>query len=154
FARRCSLYSQFCDAFDGRIETLGPGTQLLVIEPPSSSPPSLDGFEKALPNCSIIRTTSPLDGASHWIEIFPKGISKGQTTDWLAKEWGLGPKDSLAIGNDYNDLDLLKWSHRSFVVANAPPELRREFDTVASVDRCGVTEAVRKWLPLKHPGKP
>jgi hydroxymethylpyrimidine pyrophosphatase-like HAD family hydrolase len=152
FTKRCELYRDFCEPFDGSTEFLGPGAQILIIEPPGPLSSLIESFERDLPYCSVIRTTSPLDGSSHWIEIFPKGISKGQTTAWLANNWGLGAEHALAVGNDYNDLDLLRWSKTSYVVANAPEELRRDFSQVSSNNRCGVTEAVRKWLSIGVPG--
>ncbi len=81
-----------------------------------------------------------------WIEIFPENVSKGQTTAWLAEMYGLGPDNSLAVGNDFNDEDLLEWTRNAFVVANAPQELRQKFREVPSNDECGITEAVQRWL--------
>jgi hydroxymethylpyrimidine pyrophosphatase-like HAD family hydrolase len=52
----------------------------------------------------------------------------------------------LAIGNDYNDMDLLSWAKTSFVVSNAPAELKNLFPSVASHNECGFTHAVEKWL--------
>jgi hypothetical protein len=53
------------------------------------------------------------------------------------------------LGNDYNDLDLLEWSAASFVVANAPDALRNRFAAVASNNKCGVAEAIDRWLDKK-----
>jgi len=164
FIRRCELYREHCRPFAGDTAVLGPGAQLLVIEPTdgkrggtatgtSASSTSASGMtatlallQDRLPFCSIIRTTSPLDGHSAWIEIFPAKVSKGQTTAWLAGMYGLGPDNSLAVGNDFNDEDLLEWAREAFVVANAPHELRQKFRVVSSNDECGITEAVRRWL--------
>ena len=159
FIRRCELYREHCRPFAGDTAALGPATQLLVIEPTdgrrgaSVTGTSVTGtsatiatLQGRLPNCSIIRTTSPLDGESVWIEIFPENVSKGQTTAWLAEMYGLGPDNSLAVGNDFNDEDLLEWTRNAFVVANAPQELRQKFREVPSNDECGITEAVQRWL--------
>jgi hydroxymethylpyrimidine pyrophosphatase-like HAD family hydrolase len=49
----------------------------------------------------------------------------------------------LAVGNDYNDLELLDWADHAFVVANAPAELCARYALVASNDEAGFSEAVR-----------
>jgi hydroxymethylpyrimidine pyrophosphatase-like HAD family hydrolase len=53
---------------------------------------------------------------------------------------------TLSIGNDYNDLDLLEWTASSFVVENAPDDLKERFPVVASHNESGVAEAIGRWL--------
>ncbi len=53
--------------------------------------------------------------------------------------------DTMAIGNDYNDLDLLDWAAQSFVVDNAPVDLKCRFQQVGSNNNGGVAEAVNHW---------
>jgi hydroxymethylpyrimidine pyrophosphatase-like HAD family hydrolase len=55
-------------------------------------------------------------------------------------------EDSFSLGNDYNDLDLLEWSGNSYVVENAPQDIRMRFSMVASHNQCGVAEAIERWL--------
>ena len=99
-------------------------------------------MREALPGLSVIQTTSPLDHTSTWIELFHPDVSKSSTAAWLAAELNVDPMDTMAIGNDYNDQDLLAWAADSFVVENAPSDLRARFQTVASNNDCGVAEAV------------
>jgi len=51
----------------------------------------------------------------------------------------------MAVGNDYNDLDLLRWAAKSFVVNNAPGELLARFPAVRSGDESDFSEAVALW---------
>jgi len=90
--------------------------------------------------------TSPLDGKSIWIELFPSHVSKGSATAWLSQRLGLKSESVCAVGNDYNDTTLLEWSGSGFVVENAPEDLRARFSCVFSNDDCGVTNAVKRWL--------
>ncbi|MCP4045415.1 MAG: HAD hydrolase family protein, partial [Gammaproteobacteria bacterium] len=69
---------------------------------------------------------------------------------WLASRLDTDPADIMAIGNDYNDLDLLEWAQQSFVVENAPIELKSRFQQVASNDNGGVAEAVEHWFSARH----
>lgn len=96
---------------------------------------------------SIVRTTSPLDHVSTWIEIFRQGVHKGSACDWLLGNLSLDPQRTLAVGNDYNDEEMLDWAREKFMVKNAPEELKRRYPTVNHHDQDGFAEAVRLWLP-------
>jgi Cof subfamily protein (haloacid dehalogenase superfamily) len=146
FRRRIDLYSQFAFPLEEVSDGFGAATQLLAILPPERSLHVLETIRKKLPDFNIIQTTSPLDGRSIWIEIFPATVSKGLTVAWLTAEFDIDPGRTLSIGNDYNDLDLLEWTASSFVVENAPDVLKERFPVVASHNESGVAEAIQRWL--------
>jgi len=146
FKRRIDLYGQFAFPLDEVSDGFGTATQLLAILPPASSLQVLETIRKKLPGFNIIQTTSPLDGQSIWIEIFPATVSKGLTAAWLTAKFDLDSDQTLSIGNDYNDLDLLEWTASSFVVENAPDDLKDRFPVVASHNESGVAEAIGLWL--------
>jgi len=146
FKRRIDLYSQFAFPLDEVSDGFGAATQLLAILPPAGSPQIIETIRKKLPDFNIIQTTSPLDGQSTWIEIFPATVSKGLTVAWLTAEYDIDPGQTLSIGNDYNDLDLLEWTASSFVVENAPDDLKERFPVVASHNEGGVAEGIGRWL--------
>ncbi len=91
-----------------------------------------------LPELKVIRATSPLDGESAWIEIFPAHVSKGHTAQWLCDFLKIDKESSLAIGNDYNDYDMLEWAEKSYVVQNAPQDLLERYKVIPSNDKDGV----------------
>ena len=146
FRRRIDLYSQFAFPLEEVSDGFGAATQLLAILPPAGSPQIIETIRKKLPGFNIIQTTSPLDGQSIWIEIFPATVSKGLTVAWLTAEFDIDSGQTLSIGNDYNDLDLLEWTASSFVVENAPDVLKERFPVVASHNESGVAEAIGRWL--------
>jgi Cof subfamily protein (haloacid dehalogenase superfamily) len=146
FRRRIDLYSQFAFPLDEVSDGFGAATQLLAILPPAGRPQIIETIRKKLPDFNIIQTTSPLDGQSTWIEIFPATVSKGLTVAWLTAEFDIDPGQTLSIGNDYNDLDLLEWTASSFVVENAPDDLKERFPVVASNNESGVAEGIKRWL--------
>jgi HAD superfamily hydrolase (TIGR01484 family) len=154
FEARISLYRRFAFALDDDLDQFGPATQLVAIVPPAQAQKALCAVKQRVNGLTVIRTTSPLDGRSTWIELFPNGVSKGLTADWLASELGVSRTRTLAVGNDFNDHDLLEWAHTGFVTANAPAELQEQFPAVASNDRGGVAEAIERWidaLKLRRP---
>ena len=94
---------------------------------------------------SVVRTTSPLDGQSRWIEIFSSQVSKARASQRIAGELGIREELVMAIGNDYNDLDLLQWAQTSYVVSDSPAELLAGFSRVRSGDESDFSEAVALW---------
>jgi hydroxymethylpyrimidine pyrophosphatase-like HAD family hydrolase len=145
FNHRINLYRQFCRPLD---ESHGfeKAAQILAIVAQSDGQPLIAHLRGEIPELNIVRTTSPLDGESTWIEFFHKEVSKSQAAAWLAAELEIPVEKTLSVGNDYNDIDLLEWSGCCFVVENAPNDLKDRFTSVASHDACGVTEAVNRWL--------
>jgi hypothetical protein len=149
FETRIALYSQFAFPLEDDISRFGPATQLVAVVPRDRAPDALAGVRQRLDDLTVIRTTSPLDGHSTWIEIFPAGVSKGRTAQWLASRLGIPRGQTLSVGNDYNDLDLLEWAGTCFVTANAAADLKRRFPAVASNNHAGVSEAIDRWLSAK-----
>lgn len=146
FEHRITLYEPFAFEMNESDDGFGPATQLLAVLPPSQNMVILDKLREKLSDFNVIQTTSPLDGKSTWIEIFPASVSKSQTAEWLATELNVKPSNIVSLGNDYNDIDLLEWSPTGYVVENAPAELKARFPSVASNNNCGVAEAVERWL--------
>jgi hypothetical protein len=75
-----------------------------------------------------------------WIELFPASAGKGSAAAWLAGMLQVSPERSLAVGNDYNDLDMLQWAGHSLVMEDSPPGLRRRFPTATCA-----WEALSRW---------
>jgi hydroxymethylpyrimidine pyrophosphatase-like HAD family hydrolase len=146
FERRIELYASYMRPFR-REEITGPMCQAVVIEPPPS-PGSYPALLLELPEYSVLRATSPLDGASTWIEVFPAGVCKSAAAAWLRGAQAAPGTFSLAVGNDYNDVDLLDWADVACVVGNAPAELCARYRRVAPHDASGFSEAVQ--LALTH----
>lgn len=144
--RRIAYYPGHCRTMRSGDENVV-STQIVVIVPPGRTEGVLEAVTEHLGDSyNILRTTSPLDGESLWIEVFPKGISKSEGVEWVAGENGLTGNDCAAVGNDYNDHDLLEWVRSAFVVENSPEHLRTRFREVPSGADGGVAEAARLWL--------
>ncbi len=84
-----------------------------------------------------------MDGESTWIEIFPPEICKSHACAWLARRHQIDAATVIAVGNDTNDLDMLRWAGHARVVGNAHPSLLEEFEAVASNDDDGFCVAAR-----------
>jgi len=145
FESRCRLYCDF--AAPGRSQQVpsGQACQLVAIEPYFRELSWYAEIREELDRLTVVRTTSPLDGRSRWIEIFPKEVSKALAALRIARDLGIPERAVMAIGNDYNDLDLLRWAARSFVVNDSPEELLTLFPAVHSGDESDFSEAVSLW---------
>ncbi len=141
FHRRCQRYEKFARPLDGRkLETLQI-SQFLAIEAPGTES-HYDALAAELGHLNVVLTTSPLDHRSRWIEIFPASASKSRAAEWLKRRHGVDHDAVVAVGNDYNDRDLLDWAQHSYVVSNAPASLKTRYAVVASNDDQGFAEAV------------
>ncbi len=149
FCRRLKLYSDFAAPLvPGSLGKIRGATEVLCIVPKAHGHEIADHLVRTLTQFSVIKATSPLDGQSLWIEIFSPAVSKSQAVQWLAEEIGVLRQHICAVGNDYNDQDLLHWAGKSFVVANSPPAMLAHFQAVASNNEGGVSEAAARWLAL------
>lgn len=144
FLHRIELYSPFCRPFIPGIEFPVGATQLIAIIPEDMI--LFQTISHELKKYKVIRTTSPLDGKSIWMEIFPKEVSKAYGIVWLCNLLNIEPSSILVIGNDFNDLDMLQLTKHSYVVENAPDDLSRQYKSVPSNDNSGFTTAVEEWL--------
>ncbi|HEB29661.1 MAG TPA: HAD family phosphatase [Spirochaetes bacterium] len=146
FFKRCEIYSNFAVREDFSAYRFSEACQVLAVAPFEKGRRAFSHLTNILHNLKVIRTTSPIDGRSIWIEVFPKEVSKASAVEWIGMREGISPEQVLAVGNDYNDLDLLNWAHSGFLVENAPEELKKQFETVSSNNDSGFTEAVEKWM--------
>ena len=123
-------------------------SQLLMFFPRESDQFEIvkKSIQASFPELSIIRTTSPLDASYTWMEIFPKGVSKAHGIEEICRITGIDRKDTLGIGNDFNDLEMLDFTHLSYVVDNAPEELKRKYlNSLAHYDD-GFSHAVNNHI--------
>ncbi len=145
FEHRIKRYRQFAQPWrDGVIHAIEV-SQFVVVEPPGAAS-HLELLAREFEDVHVVRTTSPLDHASTWIELFPDGVSKAHAADWIRERHAITSVSTIAVGNDYNDLDMLEWAERSCVVLNAPPSMRVRYKVVRTNDDDGFTEAVRGLL--------
>lgn len=144
FERRMEAYAGFAEELSWPRKLAAEMCQAVIIEPPGPSRHA--EFSAALSRFQVIRATSPFDGASTWTEVFAPGVGKANAAAWLRQQHLPHPVLSIAVGNDYNDLDLLAWADSAYVVANAPEDLRARFATVASHEASGFSQAVQHAL--------
>ncbi|HEY6119719.1 MAG TPA: Cof-type HAD-IIB family hydrolase [Pyrinomonadaceae bacterium] len=75
-------------------------------------------------------------------------VSKGVGVAAAAVDLSIDKRDVMAIGDNFNDLEMLRFAGIGVVMGNADPELRGlpEFYTTASNDEDGVARAIEKFI--------
>lgn len=144
FNRRIAIYKDFAS----NVEKLGSypdeATQIIAIL--SEDPDMFLRIKSQLNGFQITRATSPLDHSSIWLEIYPQNVHKGSAADWLCNHLQLDRNNSVGIGNDYNDIELLDFTPRSYLLANAPKELQSRYLLSNSNDKDGFSLAIHHAL--------
>ena len=82
------------------------------------------------------------------IDILPPDASKGIGVEKLALLNNLSAENVMAIGDNFNDLEMLNYAGTAVVMGNASPELleREDFHTTLSNDENGVALAIERFI--------
>jgi Cof subfamily protein (haloacid dehalogenase superfamily) len=78
------------------------------------------------------------------LDILKRDCSKGQALKWFAQREGVEPSEVMAIGDNFNDVEMLEFAGTPVLMANAPAPLARKgwHKTRSNLDD-GVAAAVR-----------
>jgi Cof subfamily protein (haloacid dehalogenase superfamily) len=100
--------------------------------------------------CESVRTEYPARDLSI-LDILPPGVSKGWALERLAARLGVDRKETMAIGDNWNDVKMLEWAGQGIVMANAAAGLRalaktRGWKQAPSNDDDGVAVVLEKAL--------
>ncbi len=120
--------------------------QFLVVIPHDEA--RFSEMKKQIENLSgevrVIRSSSPLGSGYIWLEIFHRSVSKGNGVLHLCRMLDIDPANTLGIGNDYNDIDLLEFTEHSFLTNNAPETLKQNFTLLPTNEEDAFAHAVAK----------
>ncbi|HEY3705147.1 MAG TPA: HAD-IIB family hydrolase [Terracidiphilus sp.] len=73
--------------------------------------------------CECVRTEYPARDLSI-LDLMPPGVNKGWALERLAKRLAIDRKETMAIGDNWNDVDMLEWAAQGVLMSNAAHELR------------------------------
>jgi Cof subfamily protein (haloacid dehalogenase superfamily) len=81
------------------------------------------------------------------VDVLNQGCSKGHALERWASYRGIPRKEVMAIGDNYNDIEMLAFAGVPFIMGNAVQELRRDGWTVTLPnDQNGVAAAIEQVL--------
>jgi len=82
-----------------------------------------------------------------FIEVLPRGVSKGSALQELARLSGLTAEQFVAVGDSTNDLQMLRWSGTGVAVSNADSAvLELGFPVCADHNDGGVADCIRRYV--------
>jgi hydroxymethylpyrimidine pyrophosphatase-like HAD family hydrolase len=70
-----------------------------------------------------VRTEYPARDLSI-LDLLPQGVSKGAALKKLAARLGMEREEVMAIGDNWNDVEMLEWAGQGVIMGNAAAELR------------------------------
>jgi hydroxymethylpyrimidine pyrophosphatase-like HAD family hydrolase len=95
---------------------------------------------------TVLRTEYPLRDLSI-VDVLNQGCSKGHAVKRWATHRGIAREQVMAIGDNYNDVEMLAFAGLPFIMGNACEELRScGWRATLSNDECGVAAAIEQVL--------
>jgi len=83
----------------------------------------------------------------YFLEFTHPAATKGQAIDSLAAELGIGREEIMAVGDSYNDLDMIDYAGVGVAMGNAVQEIKDRADYVTrGNNEHGVAEAIRRFV--------
>lgn len=88
-------------------------------------------------------------GYTAWLDINPEGVSKAAALEQIRRRLGVEPGHTVAVGDQRNDVEMLRWAARGVAMGNAPDEVQAVADEVTgSVFDDGVVPILSSLLPV------
>ncbi len=130
------------------IETVGDGwNKVLFADTPEMILLVKEYVEKRSKHDERFKKYDFVQTSKIYFELIPKGINKAQGLEKLAELVGVGMENTVAIGDFYNDIELLGAAGLSAVVSDAPDDIKETADLI--VGPClggGVAELLNKLI--------
>ncbi len=97
----------------------------------------------------VTALNQPIHGDDHWaLEVHGPKTTKWNALELLMEEWNIKDNQVVAIGDDVNDIPMLKKAGISFAMANAVPEAKEAAGHITdSNDNNGVLCALKRIFP-------
>jgi len=79
--------------------------------------------------------------------------SKGQALSFLAQKLGVTQAETMAIGDNDNDADMVAWAGLGVAMGNASPAVKAGADYIAPpIEEDGAAEAIERFILEQHGG--
>ena len=94
---------------------------------------------------TLALTEYPQRGLS-MLDVLQRGVTKGAALEEWAKRKGIARENVMAIGDNWNDLEMLEYAGLPVVMGNSIPELKSlGWAATLSNDECGLAAAIRDY---------
>jgi len=80
------------------------------------------------------------------VDVFGAGVTKGSGLADLAASLGVDRSEVLAVGDNFNDREMLAWAGKGILMGNAAAEMRGfGFELTGTNDDAGLAQAIRRF---------
>lgn len=127
---------------DRKLEDMPSGWQKVLFAWENSKLHEIEDFVRSLnyTDCDFVFSNTM------YYEILPKNVSKGTAMTRLASLMNIDERNTVGIGDFYNDLTLIKMSGFGATVEGAPDDIKEAADFVAGSCRDGAVADVIEYL--------
>jgi len=99
-----------------------------------------------LPGLTVLKTQYDHRDLS-MVDVLPLGVSKGHALTRWATAHGISKNQIMAVGDNFNDVEMLEAAGHPFIMGNACHELKQNgWRLTLSNDECGVAAALEMML--------
>lgn len=107
----------------------------------------LEGFREAM----MPWVQGKLDvyfSCKEYLEFMPLGVDKGHAVRWMAEYFDVSMEDTIAVGDEENDLPMIKAAGVGAVMKNASDKMKEYGDYITERDNNegGVAEVIQKYM--------
>lgn len=115
-----------------------PNKILVMCEPPDCEEMERE-LGKQFPSLNVVRS------APYLLEIMDKSVSKATGIEVLLRHYNLKVEEAVAFGDNYNDVEMLRYIPQSVAMKNAPPEVQKiAFAVTDSNEDAGIYTYLKK----------
>ncbi|MFE0441502.1 Cof-type HAD-IIB family hydrolase [Aerococcus sp. NPDC058936] len=112
----------------------------------TAEPGKLDAFIATL-DPELFEKYSIMKSEPFFLEIMPKGVDKGEALAKLAESLDIDQSETMAFGDQANDLSMIKWAGCGVAMGNAIDDLKDNAQYVTeSNDDEGIAKALEKLV--------
>jgi Cof subfamily protein (haloacid dehalogenase superfamily) len=170
YCRTSNIHTDFCTAFDMYTEKLDDEEVVKMYQQYHAEPKLVEdvlAMQDRLVKFTLFAADEVLTKAHadfqgmnlpvqtirsgpYYIDIIEKATSKGTALSNLAKHLQIPMSQTVAIGNYYNDLEMIKMAGIGVAVANAPDDVKQQADLVVASNNDNGVAAALEQLVLKQ----
>lgn len=82
-----------------------------------------------------------------WLDIMNKNVNKGTALSKIQEDENISYEETMVFGDFYNDVEMLKKAHYSFVMENANEDMKQYGNYIAKSNRdSGVIQAINEYV--------
>lgn len=84
------------------------------------------------------------------VDVCAPDTNKGSTLARLAELYGVARSEVMAVGDNFNDREMLAWAGTGIVMGNAADALKEGLEVTGTNDQGGLAQAIRKHIAAPH----